>query len=89
MATVLRPGGATRAPSNSQDFPRGGADFATVALPAALENRDSFSVGLRFPQAPGTRMNFDFWFPFRYRRGYWSMPVLQEKPPEVEESVAT
>lgn len=33
-----------------------------------------FSVGLRFPQALGPRMDFDFWFHFRYLRGFGVMP---------------
>lgn len=62
-AALLRPGGATRPPWNSQESPGRGAGFATAALPFALENLDVFSVGLRFPQAPGLRMNFDFCSP--------------------------
>lgn len=42
---------------------------------AVLENQNIFfSVGLRFPQAPGPRMDFAFWFRFRYLRGYWVLP---------------
>ncbi|XP_042773838.1 uncharacterized protein LOC122207718 [Panthera leo] len=74
---------------NSQEFWGRDVAFAAVVLCRARKPGHFFCVGLHFPQAPGPRMDFDFWFRFRYLRGYWVMPVLQEKPPEVEESVST
>lgn len=59
------------------EFPgvaRLGGASAAGGLHALLGGLGVFCVGLRFPQVPEPRMNFDLWLPFLCLDSYWVMP---------------